>query len=154
MLVPLPAPLTPPTKIIPKDLTNMATTVNILPEAIRGDLAYGHVGDPHPAPFSMAAGAPNLFTLSFPSTDWTDVLQQGTLHMDCTLQRSLDSGVTWLDFGGFGGAENTPSKGTGTTITAPAFAVQWDGTAMLLRGTVNVSAPFSWGISLTIGDTV
>lgn len=125
----------------------MATVV-VLAEAVRGSLAFGHVGDAAPTPFSMAAGPARTFLISFPSADWVNPAKVSTLTMDVVLERSLDSGVTWVGFGGFGGGRNDPGK-SGNANT-PSISVPWDGLAMLLRGSVTVGpATFSWGVSVT-----
>lgn len=120
----------------------------VLAQAVRGSLAFGHVGDSNPTPFSVSAGTARSYLIELTSSDWVDVTKVGTLTMDVSLERSLDGGTTWTGSGGFGGATNTPGKGG--TVPQPSLSVSWDGLAMLLRGTVTVGpSPFSWGVTVT-----
>lgn len=120
----------------------------ILTEAVRGSLAFGHVGDASPTPLSVNAGPARGYLISFPSVDWVDPLKIGTLTMDVALERSVDSGTNWVGFGGFGGGVNVPGKGG--TVHPASISVSWDGQAMLLRGAITVGpVPFSWGVTVT-----
>lgn len=116
----------------------------VLPQAVRGSLAFGHTGDVQPTPFTVASGAPRVFHVTFPSSDWVNVGHT----MSVTLERSLDSGSTWTPWGGFGGAT---SGGLNKDLTpqVPGFEQAWDGQAMQLRGAVVVNGSFSWGLSAT-----
>lgn len=126
----------------------MSTTIVVLPEAVRGSLSFGHVGDANPTPVSVNAGTPGDYTVSFPSTPWRVLANAGTLHMDVAVERSVDLGATWAGMGGFGGGVNLPGKDG--TINDPSFTIGWDGQAMLLRAVITVApGPFAWGISVT-----
>lgn len=118
----------------------------VLTEAVRGSVAFGHAGDTIPTPFTLNAGSPRNFVISFPSSDWTNISLQGTLTMSASLERSLDGGSTWQPFGGFSGATNIVGKGG--VIPTQQMGVSWDGRACLVRGGVTVGSSFSYGINV------
>lgn len=117
-------------------------TFQVLPEAVRGSLAFGHAGDPNPTPVHVPAGSPRFVTIAFPSVDWVNPGHT----MSVALEISFDGGTTWVGFGGFGGAESGPVlRGD----PWPSMRVSWDGRVADVRGSVVVDAPFSWGVTLT-----
>lgn len=122
------------------------STIVVLAPAVRSAFDFGHAGDPNPA-FTVLAGTPRPYTVSLPSTDWTDVAQVGTLQLACPIERSLDGGTTWEGYSGFDLVTNAIGKNS--VISQASFSVSWDGQAMLLRGNVQSIPAFSWGISLT-----
>lgn len=121
------------------------TTVTVLPEAVRGSVNFGHVGDALPTPFHMAASIPQNFVFTFISSVWVNAGHT----LGATLEASFDGGITWSGFGGF---PPGPSGilGKGGVVNPPAMTVSWDGRAMDLRGSITVGpAPFSWGLTIT-----
>lgn len=105
----------------------MAATV-LLPNAVRGNLAT--------SAFAIAAGAPKFLRLALTSPTFAT---DPSLSWDVVVERSLDSGTTWdpyftsTNVGGFGLAVQN---------------VRWDGVACLLRATITVPTPFTWGLTV------
>lgn len=120
----------------------------VLAAAVRSGYAFGHAGDPNPTPFSMAAGSPRGFSVSFPSVPWSTLANEDTLTMAYHVERSIDDGATWQMYFFNEGARNLMGKGG--VIPATSTLVSWDGKAMLIRGDcVAGPAPFSFAIDIT-----
>jgi hypothetical protein len=122
--------------------------VIILADGVRAGYQFGHVGDPNPTPFSVAAGAPRPFTITFPSAEWSNLANEGARTLQWELERSLDGGATWVGY--IGPADGTNVMGKGGVIHPASTAVSWDGQAMLIRGGYTVGpAPYAVAIDVT-----
>jgi hypothetical protein len=129
-----------------------AASVTVLPEQVRGTLAFGHVGDASPTPLHVSAGTPannGNYNFTIESSVWPTT---PGLTMRVVIEKSTDGGATWGFMMG-----NDPADPTDHAISAqldkfgvPAldrFGTVWSGEAMDLRGTFTPGSPFSWGVS-------
>lgn len=135
-------------------------TATLIPEAVRGAIAFGHPGDPTvsgcpfcgPTPVHINAGTPaNNGNIDFTiiSSVWPTT---AGLTMRVIVERSLDGGATWAFLMG-----NDPTNVNDVFVSnqlnkagQPAlarFGTRWDGSAMDLRGTFTPNQSFSWGLS-------
>lgn len=117
--------------------------ITIIPTALQGSLSGTR---------SIPAGNPTSVVIKLVSPDYpTDA----TLFYSLFVEQSFDGGANfapWPDFhlDDHGGGLGAPGKFGVPGDGLPAIGVSYDGLARIMRYTITMSRPFTWGMTLTV----